>query len=206
MSTPEGLTRKGLATRARIVEAAAELVLARGVNATTLEDVRAATRTSRSQLFHYFPEGKPDLVSALAGWQAARLLDAQRPSLEELDSWEAWQKWREAITAYYRAQPYWGCPIGSMVNELAGGHDQVAAAAQEAMADWQRLLQTGTERMITAGLLRADTDPQRLARSILAILQGGLLMTKTTRSEEPLLDALDTIFLTLRAHAVEPPR
>lgn len=137
-----------------------------------------------------------------------RLLDTaeQRFCLEELDSWEAWQEWREAITAYYRAQPYWGCPIGSMVNELAGSHDQVAAAAQSVMADWQRLLQTGIEHMIAASLLRSDTDAQRLARSILAILQGGLLMTKTTRTEEPLLDALDTIFLTLRAHAVDPAR
>ncbi|MFE7839158.1 TetR/AcrR family transcriptional regulator [Streptomyces sp. NPDC057474] len=206
MSTPEGLTRKGLATRARIVEAAAELVLERGVNATTLEDVRTATRTSRSQLFHYFPEGKPDLVSALTQWQGARVFDAQRPYLDELDSWESWQKWREAITDFYREQPCWGCPIGSMVNELVGSHDQVAASVQRVWAEWQRLLQAGTERMITAGLLRADTDAQRLGRSILATLQGGLLMTKTTRTEEPLLDALDAIFLTLRAHAVDPAR
>ncbi|RYE40562.1 MAG: TetR/AcrR family transcriptional regulator [Hyphomicrobiales bacterium] len=206
MSTPEGLTLKGLATRARIVEAAAELVLERGVNATTLEDVRAVTRTSRSQLFHYFPAGKPDLVSALTQWQGARVFDAQRPYLDELDSWESWQKWRGAITDFYREQPCWGCPIGSMVNELVGSHDQVAAAVQEVWAEWQRLLQAGTERMITAGLLRAGTDGQRLGRSILATLQGGLLMTKTTRTEEPLLDALDAIFLILRVHAVDTPR
>jgi hypothetical protein len=93
-----------------------------------------------------------------------------------------------------------------MVNELVGSHDQVAASVQNVWAEWQRLLQAGTERMITAGLLQVSTDGQRLGRSILATLQGGLLMTKTTRTEEPLLDALDTIFLTLRAHAVDPPR
>lgn len=60
--------------------------------------------------------------------------------------------------------------------------------------------------MIGAGLLRADTDAHRLARSILAILQGGMLMTKTTLTDEPLLDVLDSIFLTLRAHAVDPAR
>ncbi|WP_371661855.1 TetR/AcrR family transcriptional regulator [Streptomyces sp. NBC_00280] len=206
MSTPEGLTRKGLATRARIVEAAAELVLERGVNATTLEDIRAATKTSRSQLFHYFPEGKPDLVSALGQWQGARVFDAQRPYLDELDSWESWQSWSQAIAAFYREQPCWGCPIGSMVNELIGSHDQVAVSIQNVWDEWQRLFQAGTERMIAAGLLQAGTDGSRLGRSILAILQGGLLMTKTTRTEEPLLDALDAIFLTLRAHAVDPPR
>ncbi|MEU6356543.1 TetR/AcrR family transcriptional regulator [Streptomyces sp. NPDC047072] len=206
MSTPEGLTRKGLATRARIVETAAELVLERGVNGTTLEDVRTATKTSRSQLFHYFPEGKPDLVSALTEWQTARVFAAQRPHLDELDTWESWQKWGEAIADFYRAQPCWGCPIGSMANELIGSHDQVAAAVQQAWDDWQRLFQAGAERMIAGGLLRPGTDGQRLGRSILAILQGGLLMTKTTRTDEPLLDALDTISLTLRAHAADPVR
>jgi hypothetical protein len=134
------------------------------------------------------------------------VFDAQRSYLDKLDSWESWQKWREAITDFYREQPCWGCPIGSMVNELVGSHDQVAASVQNVWAEWQRLLQAGTERMITAGLLQVSTDGQRLGRSILATLQGGLLMTKTTRTEEPLLDALDTIFLTLRAHAVDPPR
>jgi AcrR family transcriptional regulator len=201
MGSPEGLTRKGIATRSRIVEAAAEMVLARGVTATTLEDVRTRTRTSKSQLFHYFPEGKADLVSALAQWQAARLFDAQRPYLDELDSWESWQQWRNAILGYYTRQPYWGCPIGSMVNELAGSHSQIAAAAQNALLEWQQLLEGGIVRMVAAGHLRGDTNPHRLARSILAILQGGLLMTKTTHSSEPVEDALDAIFLALRAHA-----
>ena len=46
------LTAKGEATRARIVEAAADLILARGVGSTSLDDIRAGTATSKSQLFH----------------------------------------------------------------------------------------------------------------------------------------------------------
>ncbi len=33
---------------------------------TSLDDVRGATRTSKSQLFHYFPDGKHELVRAIA--------------------------------------------------------------------------------------------------------------------------------------------
>jgi len=60
------LTAKGRATRARIVEGAAEVVRDLGVAAATLDDVRARTGTSKSQLFHYFPGGKEDLLLAVA--------------------------------------------------------------------------------------------------------------------------------------------
>ena len=97
MPARSSLTAKGAATRTRIVETAAELVLARGVGATSLDDIRAGTATSKSQLFHYFPDGKSELVSAIAAYQAERVLDAQRPYLDELDTWESWERWREAV-------------------------------------------------------------------------------------------------------------
>ena len=55
------LTTRGAATRARIVAGAAELMYARGVAGTSLDDIMAATNTSKSQLYHYFT-GKDDLV------------------------------------------------------------------------------------------------------------------------------------------------
>src|ERR1700722_20535302 len=90
------LTPKGSATRARIVEAAADLVLARGVAGTSLNDIRAGAGTRKNQLFHYFPGGKSDLVRALADLQSERVLDAQRPFLDTLDTWDAWDHWRDA--------------------------------------------------------------------------------------------------------------
>src|SRR5215813_3442433 len=111
------LTAKGAATRARIVETAADLVLARGVGGTSLDDIRAGTATSKSQLFHYFPGGKNDLVAAIAAFQAERVLAAQQPFLDALDTWEAWAGWRDSVVAHYGSQPQWGCPIGALTSE-----------------------------------------------------------------------------------------
>jgi AcrR family transcriptional regulator len=185
------LTTKGEATRARIVEAAADLVLARGVGGTSLDDIRAGTRTSKSQLFHYFPGGKAEIVLALADFQAERVLDAQRPWLGTLDSWEAWERWREAVLAHYGAQPHWGCPIGALSSELAG-RDPVAADQIAAhMERWRAQLRAGIERMRAAGHLRPDADAERLSLAIFAALQGGLLLTQSMHSLEPLDAALD---------------
>src|SRR5487761_744248 len=97
------LTRKGAATRGRIIDAAADLIAAKGAADTLLDDIRAATRTSKSQLFHYFPEGKAQLLLAAADCQARRLLD-------DLDTWDAWARWRELIIEIYTPKIEY-CPL-----------------------------------------------------------------------------------------------
>lgn len=197
------LTPKGAATRARIVAAAADLVLARGVGATSLEDIRAGTATSKSQLFHYFPGGKSDLVGAIVAFQSERVLEAQRPWLDTLDTWEAWEGWRDAVLAHYGAQPHWGCPIGALAGELIGNDPVRAADAAAHMDRWRDHLQAGLTRMRATGRLRADSDPEALALSVFASLQGGLLLTQTMHSLTPLRAALDGALSALRAAA--PP-
>ncbi len=199
MPTAPSLTPKGAATRARIVEAAAELVLARGVGGTTLDDIRAGTSTSKSQLFHYFPGGKTDLLAALAAYQADRVLDAQRPFLDTLDTWEAWEGWREAVIAHYQAQPHWGCPIGSLVNELASDDPALQAEVAEHLDRWRAHLEAGLRRMRADGLLTEECDPRTMSLAIFAAVQGGLLLTQTTHSIEPLVAAVDGAMMALRA-------
>jgi len=49
-SEPRSLTARGAATRSRIVEAAADLIYAHGVERTSLDEVMAASGVSKSQL------------------------------------------------------------------------------------------------------------------------------------------------------------
>ena len=58
------LTARGSATRERILQAAADLMRANGVAATTLDEVRVASGTSKSQLYRHFPD-KDALVHAV---------------------------------------------------------------------------------------------------------------------------------------------
>jgi AcrR family transcriptional regulator len=190
--------------REKIVAAAADLVLARGVGATTLDDIRAGTGASKSQLFHYFPGGKADLVKAIALFQGERVFDAQRPHLDELDTWSSWERWRDSVLAHYGAQAHWGCPIGAMVSELAGSDPELAAIPKRQMARWRRYLRDGLVRMRDARFLRSDADVEMLSWSTVASLQGGLLLTQTAQSLTPLRAALDGALQALRAYARPP--
>jgi AcrR family transcriptional regulator len=196
------LTAKGEATRARIVAATADRILAAGIGATSLDDVRADTATSKSQLFHYFPGGKAELVRAVVALQGERVLEAQRPALETLDTLTAWEDWRAGLLAHYGAQPHFGCPIGSLSAEAAGTDPELARQIDAYMRSWRRALQAGLERMD----LRDDADPERLATSIFAAVQGGLLLTRTEEGLWPLEAALDGALVQLRAALQAVPR
>ncbi len=195
-------TSRGAATRARIVEATADLVLTRGVRATTLDDVRAATSTSKSQLFHYFPAGKADLVRAVVLRQSERVLDGQRLLLSELDSFAALRRWRDVIVAVQRERAcVGGCPLGSLASEVAEHDDQARTLLAGAFSQWQTLLRDGLAAMRAGGVLREEADPDALAIATVASLQGGLLLAQTTRSTRPLEIGLDAALAHLRRPA-----
>ena len=111
------LTPRGAATRARIVEAAAQLVGDRGVAGTSLDDIMAASQTSKSQLYHYFAD-KDALVCAVVEAQAGRVIGFQESCLKNVRSLADLRKWRDAVVKSNRARRgVGGCPIGSLASE-----------------------------------------------------------------------------------------
>jgi TetR/AcrR family transcriptional regulator, transcriptional repressor for nem operon len=204
MATASGsagrLTRKGLATRARIVEAAAGLMFRRGVAGTSNEDVLAAAHASNSQLYHYFPD-KNALVRAVIERQADEVIDGQRPLLEQLDSLAAFRQWRDMLVDLQRQRHCeGGCPLGSLSSELAETDEPARTALAASFDRWQAPIRNGLRRMRDRGDLHDDADVDRLALATLAALQGGLLLTQANRDPAPLEAALDLAISQISNH------
>src|SRR5215510_12142743 len=96
------LTRRGAATRERIVAGAAALIYEWGVSSTSLDDIMAATRTSKSQLYHYFAD-KDALVLEVIRRQLDQIIAGQEAELRGLRTWEGLQRWRDHLVAGTRA-------------------------------------------------------------------------------------------------------
>ncbi len=185
------LTPRGAATRARIVAAAAELMYVKGVNATTLDDVRAASNTSKSQLYNHFPD-KEELVRAVVAARAAQVLERERGYLQRLKSFRGLVRWRDALVQRNALQNgAYGCALGSMASELADQDDQARVMLAESFVEWEGLLAAGLQRMRDSGVLRSDADPERLATGLMAALQGGYLLAETAHDIKPMEIALD---------------
>jgi len=192
------LTSRGAATRHRIVEVAARLMYAGGVEATSLDDVCAGAKVSKSQLYHYFSD-KEALVREVIAAQTERVLAAQEPSIGKLDSRAALRTWADAILALNRATPA-GCPLGSLASELANQSEGTRAQLVAGFDAWAERLTRGFSVMQTRGELSPSASPRDLATAVLAAVQGGLLLAKTTHSAAPLALALDMALEHVDAH------
>ncbi|MDN3355824.1 TetR/AcrR family transcriptional regulator [Actinomadura sp. DC4] len=196
------LTARGAATRARILEAAANLMHIKGINATTLDDVRAASGTSKSQLYQHFAD-KDALVCAVAGLWAQRVLDREQQHLERLSSFSGLQRWRNVLVQLNGAQNgAHGCALGSMANEIADHDEEARAILAATFASWQKLIADGLRRMQDNGTLKPDADPDQIATGLMAALQGGYLLAQTTRDVKPMEVALDMALSNIKSQLV----
>ena len=185
------LTRKGEATRARIVAAAAQLMYEQGVTEATLEEVRAAAGVSGSQIYHYFAD-KQALLLAVIDYQTEAVLGFQSPHFGRLDTLSGLRQWRDALVEYQRRlQCRGGCPIGSIGSEVAENNPEARLAVASGFLRWEVAIREGLRAMHARGEL--DADPDDLALATLAALQGGLLLTQLQRQVKPLEVALDTM-------------
>jgi len=184
------LTPKGERARARIVEKAAALIYERGVAGTTLEDVKVAAEVSGSQLYHYFPD-KNELVQAVIEYQADAIVNRNRHVLGRANGIEAWRNM--VIAAAKRTKAKGGCALGSLGGQLAECDPEARALIAAGFDQWAAAIGDGLRSVHADGKLPPDIDPDDLATTLLATLEGGLLLAQVQRSTRPFETAINTL-------------
>nr|CTQ98776.1 Transcriptional regulator, TetR family [Kibdelosporangium sp. MJ126-NF4] len=196
------LTRRGQATRERIVTAAAQLMFERGVAGTSTPNVRDAAGVSSSQIYHYFAD-KSALTRAVIEHQTETILRGQNALLSKLDSFEALRAWRDFIVQLVHSLGCkGGCPLGSLTTELADYDPQARAALSDGFSRWADAIRDGLRNMVAQGRLTPDADPDHLSLAMLAALQGGLLLAQAQGTTAALEAGLDAMIERIACHAV----
>jgi AcrR family transcriptional regulator len=185
------LTARGAATRARIVATAAELMRVRGIGGTTLDDVVAASKVSKSQLYRHF-EDKPALVRAVIELVGDQTIARHRVLLENVTTLAGLRRWRDAVVERNAVQQgRYGCALGSLANEFS---DQDAVARQkldDLFTAWQELFEQVLRRFREDGVIPEDADVDQLATGFVAAVQGGYLLAQTSRDVAQMAAAID---------------
>ena len=186
------LTAKGAATKQRIIDGAAAVIREVGLRDTTLDDIRMRTATSKSQLFHYFPSGREELLLAVAQFEADRVLLDQQPHLSDLTTWESWQRWKAALLRRYRKQGT-TCPMAVLMSELGRTDPAAQAVTRSLLLRWRTDLAAGVRFMQATGTAPVALDPDRFAGAVVAGIQGGVAILLATGSSTDLEAVLDLL-------------
>ena len=155
------MTAKGRATRERILQAAAELILAEGLSGLSLDKVRKAASVSGSQLTHYYAD-KRALIRAVITRQIEVVLDFHRqPKLGGLDTFDDFERWIDLNVRYLRRIGYDRTPTyHALTGQLAKSDDVTRQTLASGYARWIELLEQSFQRMKDRGVLVTKSPAQ----------------------------------------------
>ncbi|WP_331770154.1 TetR/AcrR family transcriptional regulator (plasmid) [Embleya sp. NBC_00888] len=171
--------QKGTETRNQLLDATQELVETGGYFGTGLNQVIAVSGAPRGSLYFHFPGGKDQLVGesvrragrtigdtladlAESSASAAEFVDAMLHRLGDRLEESGWRK---------------GCPVATVALETSATNDPLQEACSEVYTSWEAALRTR---------LADRPDADDLAITILALVEGALLLARAHRSRKPL--------------------
>jgi hypothetical protein len=97
------------------------------------------------------------------------------------------------ITAAKRTEAKGGCPLGSLGGQLAESDPEARALIAAGFDQWAAAIGDKLRSLHADGKLPPGIDPDDLATTLLATLQGGLLLAQVQRSTRPFETAVNTL-------------
>ena len=171
--------------KVQILDSAAELISERGYTQTSVDDViRHAGLCGKSHFYHYF-KSKEELGYAVLNRQFERFADRGLAVLREpmIDPIERLFLFIDSVVAL---QAQRGCrggsSFGTLASELADAHEGFRQRIEMVFERWASQIQSLLWEVRPH--LRDGTDTARLARFIIATLEGAVLMSRVTKEIE----------------------
>src|SRR6266699_2036748 len=195
----EPMTRRGRASRERIVERAAELFAERGIAAVSVDEVLAAAGAGKGQFYHYF-RSRDELAAAAVGFRCAQVVAGLGEALGGVSSLVGLEQALAGLVTGFEQSGMPGCPIGTLATEVAGRNEDARIQAAAGFDAWEQLLEDALERMRQRGELRADAGPAALATGLLASIEGGMVLSQARKDMTSLRVAVEAGLAHVRAY------
>jgi TetR/AcrR family transcriptional repressor of nem operon len=189
------MTRTSHPSRIRLLDAALQLIRAKGYAATTVDDVCESAGVTKGSFFHHF-KGKEDLaIAATAHWNdMTGGLFAEAPYRRLPDP-------RDRVLAYidYRAALLTGdladftCLLGTMVQETFGTHPAIRDACRHGIELHAEAVAADLAEAKAKYAPQADWIPEGIALYTQAVLQGAFILAKATSGPAVAIQCVDTL-------------
>ncbi|WP_407404587.1 TetR/AcrR family transcriptional regulator [Chryseobacterium sp.] len=186
---------KATKTKQFIILQTAALFNSKGYNATSLSDISEATGLSKGSIYGNF-ENKDELIlavyehnSGLLRKNLSRSFGSEFPSsLEKL----------HAFVAFYRKNWQFvfsngGCPLMNAATESDDTLPQLKNQVKTSFEEWNDTLAAIILKGQEDGEFQKEIHPQDFAAILIMLIEGGILLSKTTSDEKYLNLSLDRI-------------
>jgi TetR/AcrR family transcriptional repressor of lmrAB and yxaGH operons len=184
-------------TRARLLEASAQLFRQQGYAGTGLKQITAVGQAPWGSLYHFFPGGKEELGAraiAHSGQRYLKLFDLVYARSGNDPAQSIHDLFHLSVDALEKSGFADGCPIATVALEAANTSDPLRHACDAVFTSWQQ----ATATFLTQAGAAADRAAQ-LAAYVLAAFEGAIVLSRTARDTRPLRVTADIVAATIRA-------
>jgi len=184
--------RKGEATRQRIIAEAAPIFNQRGFDGCSMQDLMTATGLEKGGLYRHFAN-KEELAAEAFRFSVAQNLKIRTEHLDEISN--SIDKLKRAVHLFVELPSTipGGCPLMNTAIDADDGNPALRDLARKGIQDWRARLVHIVETGITAGEIRRSTDPRRIANTLIATLEGALMISRLENNRNALRDAQNTL-------------
>jgi TetR/AcrR family transcriptional repressor of nem operon len=172
-------------TRDRLINSARYLFWERGFAGTSMADLLAHADVNSGSFYHFFESKEALLREVLTGYLQALRPMVVDPAFAQTD--EPLER-IFAILAGYRGRILqtdcrYGCPLGRLALEIDPENRPAHKLIAENFQGWITAIRECIDQLKSR--LPKNTDPDALATYVLAVMEGGVMISRSYGSVEP---------------------
>jgi AcrR family transcriptional regulator len=190
----EGELSKAERTRNFIIESTAAIFNTKGYAGTSMSDITEATGLTKGSIYGNF-ENKEEVALAVFDYNLAKVNKIVQQRMQEAHT--CYDQLMVYARVYDRfaqlAFPQGGCPILNTAIEADDTHAPLKEKASNAIIKWKKNIEEIIKKGIKQGEFKEDTDHAQLAVSIIALIEGGIMIAKVTNSQGNFNKVLHTV-------------
>lgn len=168
-------------TRQFIIEKAAPVFNQKGYAGTSLSDMTEATGLTKGSIYGNFTD-KDEVALACFDYNYDLVRQEIRKEMDKHASYR--DKLLVYVDVYSNKSKYslpvGGCPVLNTTVDADDTHPALRAKAGEALVNWKNTLTTLIEAGKTRGEFKATVNPEQMALTIIAMLEGMIVISKGT--------------------------
>jgi len=179
--------------REKILEAALNLIRAKGYAATSVDDLCAAAGVTKGAFFHHFASKEDLAVKAADYWSettsAFFAAAAYHDRADPLDRVLGYIDFRKALLK--GAIPEFTCLVGTMVQEAYESHPAIREAVDRSISTHAAKVEGDIAEAMRLRGLDANWTAESLALHAQAVLQGAFVLAKAKGAAAIAVDSVD---------------
>ena len=183
-------------TRQFIIETTAGIFNMKGYAGTSMSDITEATGLSKGSIYGNFGN-KEDVALAVFDYNHGKVHSIIQQRIIAAKTYhDKLMVYAQVYDQFTRSTfPVGGCPILNTAVEADDTNSLLKDRAAKAILRWKKSVQDLIQAGVDAGEFKGGLDHQRLALSIVALIEGGIMISKVTNSQACLDKIMNTVEL-----------